>query len=533
LSVFERKREYCECFDTFAKLANTLRRSTLNCKVFIAGHSERLKKLLCDSCVFGIFLRLFRTLKLMDRVKAITESFELPSTLVAREFGVGKKKAAMLFHPDMTDELILRSVLRACVAANKCSGYEELLREILAVSEAEISDDSKAAQKILSGDAVIFLDGASGCIVVNAKKWDKRAVMEPPTETVVRGPREGFVEDFKTNVTLIEKRLRTRKLAVEKLNIGREGNTAVAVLYVGGIAKKELVKDVISKIKALDIDAISDSHYLVPCLEGRPNSIFPQVGTAEKPDVVASKLLEGRVAVIVDGSPIALTVPFLLIENFHSGEDYYERASFATFLRVLRIIAISLAIFLPGLYVADLTYHYEVVPLKLLITVLNALKGIPLPPMWEILFILLLFEIIREASIRMPKSLGTAMSIVGALVLGDTAVKAGIISSPGVMIIALSSIALYTAPALVGTSSLLRVLFTLIGGLGGLYGLILGVTVLIFYLSSLNSMGAPCLAPFAPLIKNDLKDGIVRRQLLSLGTRPEALGSPNKRRLRW
>ena len=200
---------------------------------------------------------------------------------------------------------------------------------------------------------------------------------------------------------------------------------------------------------------------------------------------------------------------------------------------MLRLIALALAIFLPGLYVADLTYHYEVVPLKLLITVLNALKGIPLPPMWEILFILLLFEIIREASVRMPKSVGMAMSIVGALVLGDTAVKAGIISSPGVMIIALSSIALYTAPSLVGTTGLLRMLVTVVGGLGGLYGLILASVALVHYLCSLNSLGTPSLAPFAPLVTSDLKDGVVRAPLYAMKSRPQSIGTPNKRRIQW
>ncbi len=470
----------------------------------------------------------------MQRAEKVLQSFATPDTIFRRDFTVGKRRACMLFHPDMTDALILRSVLMACAEKCKADGLETLLENILTVAEAKTEgDDSRAAQTILDGDAVIFLDDVSGMIVVTARSWDKRTVTEPPTETVVRGPREGFVEDFKTNITLVEKRLRTRKLAVKKCRMGREGNTTVAVLYIDGVVRPDLVQEVQRRLKSLEIDAVTDSHYLVPCLEERPASIFPQVGTAEKPDVVASKLLDGRVAVIVDGSPIVLTVPFLLIEDFHSGEDYYERSGFATFLRVLRLIALSLAIFLPGLYIALLTYHYEAVPLKLLITVLNALKGIPLPPIWEILVILMLFEIIREASIRMPKSVGTAMSIVGALVLGDTAVKAGIISSPGVMVVALSSIALYTVPGLVGTTSLLRMLFAVIGGLGGLYGLILAGTALVHYLSSVNSLGTPYLAPFAPLIRSDLGDGLVRAQLYSLTKRPQVIGSPNKRRLLW
>ena len=468
----------------------------------------------------------------MERVDALLNSFENPKTIFQRNFSLGKRRAVVLFHPDLSDTYTLRSILRACAGkGSKDASLYDLLTDILVVSEAEIVKESEAVNHILEGDAVIFLNGIPDCITVNTKNWEKRSITEPPTEALVRGPREGFTEDFKTNITLIEKRLRTRKLAIEKFHIGRESHTAVGVCYIGGIVRPGLVREVVERIKSINIDSISDSHYLVPVLEERPYSLFPQVGTAEKPDAIASKLLEGRVAVVVDGSPIVLTVPFMLIEDFHSGEDYYERNSFATFLRVLRLIAVAFAVFLPGLYVADLTYHYEMVPLKLLITVINSLKGIPLTPMWEILFIMLLFEIIREASIRMPKSLGTAMSIVGALVLGDTAVKAGIISSPGVMIIALSSIALYTVPAIVGTTSLLRILFTLVGGLGGVYGLLLASIALVHYLASLNSLGTPSLAPFAPFISGDLKDGVVRAPLFSLKTRPEAIGSPNKRRI--
>ena len=451
-----------------------------------------------------------------------------------RDFTVGKRKAVMLFHPDFTDEMILRAAVRACTATKKSAAtLEAVLTEIVTACEAQIvEDDKKATEKILEGDAVIFLDGEKGFVEVAAKKWAMRTVTEPPTETVVRGPREGFIEDFETNITLLEKRLRSPAFAVKKLKIGRSGNTLVGIAYIGGIAEKSLVAHVEAQIQKLDIDAICDSHYLVPLLEENPRSIFPQVGTAEKPDVVAAKLLEGRVAVIVDGSPIVLTVPFFLIEDFHSPEDYYQRSTFATFLRVLRLCALFLAIFLPGLYVAAMTYNYEIVPLKLLITILNALKGIPLPPMWEILLVLFLFEIIREASVRMPKSVSTATSIVGALVLGETAVKAGIISSPGVLIIAVSSLALYVVPALVGTASLLRMLFTVIGGLGGLYGLTLGTAMLVFYLCSLSSGGSPYLAPFAPFIRGDLKDGAVKVPLAKMIERPKSVGSPNKRRMK-
>lgn len=470
----------------------------------------------------------------MNRATEILNTFATPDVIIRRDFFVGKTPATMLFHPDITDAEALRAAIISCESAQITNiSLSELLSKIIFISEAEISQDlNEVIYRILSGDAILFLNEIPGVIIINARKWTHRAVAEPPTETVMRGPREGFVEDFKTNLSLIERRLKTEALAIEKLTVGRVSKSSVALVYISTIADSALVNSVRRKIKKIDIDALIDSYYLQPYLEERPLSIFTQVGVAEKPDVVASKLLEGRVALIVDGSPMVLTVPYLLIEDFQSSEDYYERHSFATFLRIMRFASVIFSVLLPGLYVALQVYHFEILPFKLLVTVMNALKGIPFPPIVETLFVLMLFEIIREAAIRMPRSVGTAMSIVGALVLGDTAVKAGIISSPSVMVIALSSIALYTVPNQVGPMTLLRIIFTIIGGLSGLYGLLLGGIFLIFYLCDLSSYGTPYLAPFAPLVTSDLKDSLIKSPQRGILTRPQSIKTSNKTRVK-
>ncbi|MBQ8882044.1 MAG: spore germination protein, partial [Clostridia bacterium] len=262
----------------------------------------------------------------------------------------------------------------------------------------------------------------------------------------------------------------------------------------------------------------------------KPFSIFHQTGVSEKPDVVTAKLMEGRVAIIVDGSPMALTVPFMVVEDYQSGEDYYERSSLATFLRIIRLISVFFSVLLPGLYVALQQHHYSVIPLRFLLTVMTAVNGIPLSPVSEIVFVILLFEIIREASVRMPRAVGMAMSIVGALVLGDTAVKAGIISSPAVMITALSSIALYTAPNQEGTLTILRLIFTFLGGFGGLYLLIVGICYLALYLTSLNGFSVAYTAPFSPIVAGDMQDGLYRVSLLRQQNRPKSIKNKNKKR---
>ena len=344
----------------------------------------------------------------------------------------------------------------------------------------------------------------------------------PYLSAVAYGPREGFIEDLKTNLCLVERRIHSPRLAVENLKIGRVTKTDVAVVYLDGVASSELVKRVIKRLESIQADGIMDVQYIQPYLEERPFSVFNQVGRAEKPDIVSAKLLEGRIAVFVNGTPMALTVPYLFMESVQSSADYYQRYLYSSFLRILRMITLGLAILLPGIYVALQKFHLSIIPLRFMMTVITALNGIPFRATTEMLFVILLFEIIRETGIRMPKAVGMAMSIVGALVLGETAVRAGIVSSPAVMIVALSSLALYTAPDEVASTTLLRVIFTIIGGLGGIYLLLIGIVYLAQYMVGINGMGAPYLAPFAPFIKHDMHDAVIRDNFLNLNSLPQS-----------
>ena len=438
----------------------------------------------------------------------------------------------MLYKPDLTDSLLTGQIVRALEKCeDKKPTADALLESVVYIAESEVIYDAAEVQKsILGGDAVVIVDGTDGYLICSVRKWDKRAIAEPPTSTVMRGPREGFIEDVKTNLSLIERRLKSPSLAVEKMTIGRLSQTTVALVYLADVAAPEVVNAVRDKLEKIDIDALTDSHYIQPYLEERPFSIFHQTGVTEKPDIVTAKLLEGRVAIVVDGSPMVVTVPFMVIEDYQSSEDYYERPSLSTFLRILRLVSIFFAVLLPGFYVALQEYHYSMIPLRFLITVMTAVNGIPLPPLLEIMFVILLFEVIREASVRMPRAVGMAMSIVGALVLGETAVKAGIISSPAVMITALSSIALYVAPNQEGTLTLLRVAFTALGGLGGMYFMLVGMLYLVLYLCSMGGFGTPYLAPLAPFVPGDLKDSFYRASLLRMNERPKSIKNINPHR---
>ncbi len=448
--------------------------------------------------------------------------------MATRNIKVGKNTYKLVFNTELTDPVAIRSVIKALQLYGKdAKTAEEIKNAVLYVSEAEITaDEAEAMENLLSGDLLLFI--GEEVIKINARKYDKRSVEEPPTETVMRGPREGFIEDLKTNLGLIERRLRTPALGIEKYRVGRVSSTAVAIVYISTIAAPGLIEEVRKRLTSIDIDSLIDSHYLQPLLEDYPFSIFQQSGISEKPDVVCAKLLEGRVALIVDGSPMVLTVPFMFIETLQSSEDYYERNVYSSFLRIMRLIALFFGAALPALFVAIQMFHQEVIPVRFLTTLMNAIEGIPLPPLPEILFVLLLFEIIREASVRMPRAVGMAMSIVGALVLGETAVNAGIISSPAVMVVALSSISLYTVPSEVGTMSLIRIILIIMGGFLGFFGLIISAMFLIHRMCTLDSFGVPFTAPFAPYVKNDLKDALIRAPIPTLKTRPESISNINR-----
>ncbi len=393
-------------------------------------------------------------------------------------------------------------------------------------------DLSEAITNILNGYCALLIKDVNQILLVDIANFTTRTVTEPPTSAVVKGPREGFTEDLKTNISLLRRKLKTEKLNIKYLECGKYSRTKIAVCYLKGVCEESIVKKVIKRINSLQIDGICDSSYIANELIEHKKSLFKQVGNTEKPDILSAKMLEGRVAVIVDGSPIALTVPFLFIEDFQSSEDYFKPIYRSNMQRCVRLISIILAIYLPAIFVSAQLFHLQLIPLNFLLTIVSSIKGIPLSPSLEMFFTLLIFEILNEASVRMPKYLGMALSVVGALVLGETAVRAGIVSSPTILIMALSGICLYTVPELVDTMSFLRFALLIIAGSSGGYGIILFSAFIFIYLCSLENFDVPYLAPFGPFVKQDLKDSVYIEFFQNLKTRPISLHSRNKIRLK-
>ena len=407
--------------------------------------------------------------------------------------------------------------------------FETIKNLIVGVSGVEeLDDENQIEQKIFSGAACIVFENKAMAVPLFGA--EKRGVEEPPTARVVKGPREGFVEDIATNIGLIRKRMKTKNLKIKDLFIGKQSRTQVSLVYIEGVAKKDVLKEVESRLSKIDIDAIIDSYYIESFLESDKFKFFRRVGNTEKPDIFCSKILEGRIGIVVDGSPVALSVPFVLLEDLQSPEDYYTIPAQATFVRFMRFAGLILAILIPGVYVALQSFNYRILPINFLITLLSSIEGLSVPPLIEILLVLLLFEVITEASLQMPNSLGMALSIIGALALGNTAVDAGIISPPSVVLVAISSVALYIIPDQIAETRLLRILFTMIGGIIGLYGIITGLIILTTYLTSITSFGVPYLSPFAPHIKGDQKDAFIKKPIQSMNKRPILISGNNTTR---
>ena len=475
--------------------------------------------------------------KLSEIINNIKDGFYCNEDVVFREIKIKEIDAACIYQKGISDlNQIGQFILKPLVNLDQIPS-ENMLdyidKKVLSFPDSKRENDiNKMIDEIMKGSAVLVIDGESEAIILSVNKYFERAISEPPTSTVLSGPRKGFVENLQTNLGCIKEILSTNDLKIKYLKVGEYTKTDVAIVYISSVCDKKLVEEVEKKISKINIDGVLDSYYITSFLEMKPHSIFKQVGKSEKPDMVCAKLLEGRLAVVVAGSPIVLTLPYILLEDLQSSDDYYSNNIKASILRILRICSIIVTLLLPGLYVAVQLYHYKLIPLPMIITIINTTLGLPLSPFAEMMFVLIIFEILYEASLRMPKYLGIALSVVGALILGDTAVSAGVISPPAVMIVALSGITLYTVPDQAPQFIILRFAFTIVGGCFGLFGLILLTMFIITYLCDLDIYGSPYLAPFAPHIKNDFQDALIKKDLIDITTRPKSIKNKNHRRIK-
>jgi spore germination protein KA len=414
--------------------------------------------------------------------------------------------------------------------SNSNSIISSLMEKSVTVGEVEkLNNFNSLTTNVLSGNTVILVEGQSIGISVSIKGFESRGVEEPQSATLIKGPRDGFTETLSTNTSLIRRRIRSSNLWFETMKIGRVTKTDVVVGYIKGIANENIIKEVQERLKRIDIDAVLESGYIEELIQDETYTPFPTVYSTERPDSVAAKLLEGRVAIFVDGSPFVMVVPSLMIEFFQAAEDYYQRADIATMLRFLRFFCFFIALLAPSFYIAVLTFHQEMLPTQLLIGIAAQREGVPFPAFIEALMMEVAFEILREAGVRMPRAVGQAMSIVGALVLGQAAVQAGIVSPAMVIVVAITAVSNFCLPSINMAISIRMIRFVMmsLAAAFGFFGVMFGLIILCIHLSGLRSFGVPYTTPAAPFILQDQKDVFFRVPWWRMFSRPRLISQNN------
>ncbi|MCS7458973.1 spore germination protein [Paenibacillus doosanensis] len=475
-------------------------------------------------------------IELNDNYNYLSSLYEDCSDIVFHHFKIGGITDAFLIFidemsdTDMIDQHVLNPLMEGVAESEK--GRSIISKSISVCHAKEIATFDQAADEISKGNPVIFVDGDNQAVSLGLAKWPKRNIEEPVAESVVRGPRLGFTEALGVNTSLLRRSIKSPALKMKSLKIGRYTQTEVVVTYIKGVVDPALIDEIISRLQRIDIDGILDSYYVEELIGDNPLTPFPQMLSTERPDVVVGNLLEGRAAVIIDGSPSVLVMPITLFSLIQSPEDYYQTFWAGTFIRWLRYCFFVIALTIPSAYVAILTYHQEMIPTTLLLSVAKSREEIPFPALIEALLMEITFEALREAGLRLPKQVGPAVSIVGALVIGQAAISAGLVSSPMVMVVAFTGIASFTFPRYtLGISiRLLRFPLMFLAGFLGLLGLMLGIITIVIHLCTLRSFGVPYLSSLAPMHKNLVQDVLIRTPLWARSIRPKLTGTVNRRR---
>lgn len=448
------------------------------------------------------------------------QSFDVVISKIKTE----KQSIIIVFIDGMTNKDLLE---RDVINPIKSDAFDGNLKKAIHTTFEEVYDIDSALKSILDGNVIVYADNAESIIVSDLKGWDKRAITTPEAEGSTRGPKEGFTETMLVNLTMLRRKLKTPNLKLENMVLGRQSNTLVSIAYLEGIVNESVLKELKKRLKKIDVDAILESGNIEQYIEENPYDVVSGIGLTQKPDVAAARILEGRIAVFTDGTPHVLTVPELFTEALQNSEDYYSRTIHANFIRLLRVFAFIISILLPGLAVAVISFNQEMMPFVFLVSFINSTKGTPLPEAAEIFFLMVMFELIKEAGLRMPKAIGSAITIVGALILGDVAVSSGIVGAPSVMIIALTAVSSLLVSNLNEFVTLYRFIFLAFGATMGIIGIAAGFFILVTQLASKESFGIPILSSFS---KEEMKDSLIRFPLRTMTFRPESIAKENRKR---
>jgi len=389
-----------------------------------------------------------------------------------------------------------------------------------AVKESKVWDE--ICNAVMEGDTVLFIDQCEKALILTTRKYESRAISEPESESDIRAPRDGFVENIQTNTALIRRRIKDYSLRFDSFKIGDRSKTVVLISYIESLANDSLVKEVKSRLEKIKIDSILASAYIEEMIEDSPNSLFPTIENTERPDKACAALLEGRVIILIDNTPFVLIIPTVFWQFLTSSGDYYDRYYYATFIRWIRLLALFLSISATSFYVLLASFHQEMLPTALALKIAAGRNGVPFPAVLEAFVMEIIIEIMKEAGLRMPSKIGQTVSIVGTLVVGQAAVSAGLAGPLLIIVVAVAAISSFAIPSYTMSNTLRLVRFPILTltAIFGLLGYLAGIIAVILHLMSLRSFGTPYLAPVIPFDKSGNKDVFIRAPWKKMFKRP-------------
>lgn len=480
-----------------------------------------------------------RSTNLDETIRGFMQILDRIEVVIQREVqnGAGQPVRCCLFYIDgmvnsgIINESIIERIQRTETPLPAGEALLDALAEqVISVNEIKTTNNlQELIQGAIYGDTVLFAEGSARGLIINTKGFALRSTGEPENEKVLRGPHEGFTEGIIANLSRLRRILRTQNLKMEFTTFGRHSNTKACICYIEGIAEPKVLAELRHRLAGYDLDGALDVNYLIETIKDAPHTPFKTVGTTERPDVVAGKLLEGRIALVLDGTPVVLTLPYLFVENFQSSEDYYVSYLYSSVTRMLRILGFFITICLPGLYVAVVTYHHELLPTPLLVSFSMARQAVPFPTVVEAFLMIVVFQLLAETGMRMANGIGQALSIVGALVIGQASVEARIVSAPIIIVVGLTGITGLLVPKLNAATILLRFGLLALSSVLGLYGFTFGMIALLLQLYGMESFGIPFLQPFSMKFQRN-KDSAIRAPWWKMVTRPEQMSQNRVRK---
>lgn len=447
---------------------------------------------------------------------------------------IGNKKIGYIFLESVSSDDKISDFLVKSITNIKKNTFKNIISELqntIYNSKITIIEKYEDIFYFLSnGFTCIITEDSDKIIAVETKANLYRGIEESKSEAIIRGPKEAFTENYMTNIGLIRKRIKQEKLLFDEIKIGRRTKTKVSITYISDIVKQEKIDSIKNRLQKLDIDGLIDSGPIRDYLTKENHCAFPTIISTERPDMCTEALLNGKIVIIVENTPFALIIPGLFIDIFHVAEDNYQKPINVTITRLLKFIGFIITLFTPAIYIALTTYNIEVIPDNLLISIAIQRQGVPFPTVIEVITMLITFEILRESDIRMPNQMGAAVSIAGALVLGEAAVSAGIVSPIVVIVVAITSVSglLFTDIDVVNAIRIWRFIFIISATALGLIGVVVASIIFITKLASLEYLNTPYLAPISPFNLDAQKNGIIKFDKTKIKKRPFYLNVKNK-----